>query len=75
MVVVQLKNCRELLNAWDAVRSQIIRGEVDGLAACLRGVKGEQVMFAGEYLADPEAALQASLALSWELTKVERKLP
>ena len=69
-MVVDLRNCRDLLNAWSAMRARIVKGEIHGLAMCVKDENGvETVLFAGDYRDEPGAALRASLSMSWELTK------
>jgi hypothetical protein len=68
--VVDLQTCRDLLEAWETVRSQIVKGEIHALAVCAKNRSGEEtVIFAGDYKDEPDAALSAAMRLSWELTK------
>lgn len=70
MVLVNLQNCRDLLGEWDAMRARILKGEVSGWAICVRDPRGiESAEFAGSYRDEPDAALRASLHMSWELTR------
>lgn len=69
-MIVDLSKCRDLLDLWNAVRVQIVNGEFHGLAVCAKDARGaETVFFSGTYRDAPNAALQASLSMSWELTK------
>lgn len=68
--VVNLGTCRDLLKLADALRQSIIAGQARGAAVCVKNRDGtETVLFAGEYREDPEAALKAAMAISWEITK------
>jgi hypothetical protein len=70
MKVVQLGECRDLLRHWDKVRRHILRGKVKGWGITLLSEDGQETIFvAGDYEQDPAARLQASLRLSWELTR------
>ena len=75
MKVVQLADCRELLDAWNEVRTLIVRGETKGLALCLKQWDDdERIMLAGDYRSDPRGGLKAAMRMSWELTKEEDQL-
>lgn len=68
--VVNLGVCRDLLRLSDNLRNSIVRGKARGIALCIRDDEGgETVVFAGDYRHDPEAALRAAMAISWEITK------
>lgn len=68
--VVDLGTCRDLLKLSDALRHLIISGQAQGAAVCVKTRDGmETVLFAGDYRDDPEAALKAAMAISWEITK------
>jgi hypothetical protein len=70
MKVVNLIECREMLVAWDEVRLQIVRGEIQGLAICAKGWDGfERVTFAGAYYSDPQSALKMAMRVSWNMTQ------
>lgn len=71
MVVVNLQNCRNLLGEWDAMRARILKGEVSGWAMCVMDEHGaDRSQFAGSYRDEPDAALRASLSMSWELIRL-----
>ena len=75
-MVLDFRNCGDLLNAWAAVRAQIVRGEIRGLAVCVKDACGvERVFFAGDYRDEPAAALRVSLSMSWELTRQGSEVP
>lgn len=70
MNVVNLGECRDLLKAWNSVRSKILRGEIKGFAlTILDWEDAESVYFAGFYRDQNESAAKAALRMSWELTK------
>jgi hypothetical protein len=68
--VVNLNNCRDLLGKWSILRERIVRGEVSGIAVCIKGRDGEEtVVLCGDYDANPSAALKAAMKMSWALTQ------
>lgn len=76
MNVVHLGECRDLLQSWDRVRSEILRGHVQGFALCIKDWHDqERVFFAGTYQAEHESAASAALRMSWELTKESTTVP
>lgn len=70
MQVVDLAGTRDLLQAWETVRVQILKGNIRGWALCLAEWGGaETVSFAGSYAHCGESAASAALRMSWEITK------
>jgi hypothetical protein len=68
--VVDLNNCRDLLEKWQTVRGRITQGRVRSFAICILDDSGDEVIvLAGDYDTDPEAALRASMKMSIELTR------
>lgn len=74
--VLDLTVCRDLLKVSDRLRSSIVKGQARGVALCVKNADGsESVIFAGSYLDDPEGALKAAMAMSWEMTKADGPTP
>lgn len=70
MQVTNLSECRDLLQAWEAVRREILKGNIRGWAICLADWSGDdRVLFAGEFLTSKQEAASAALRMSWAITK------
>ena len=70
MQVVNLGSCRELLKAWEAVRTEILKGNVRGMTVRLQLWDGDsRIMFAGDGDGSSLDAAREMLHLSWEITK------
>lgn len=68
--VVSLKECRDLLGKWSALRERILRGEITGIAVCVKDRDGfETVVLSGDYDANPFAALEAAMRMCWDLAQ------
>lgn len=70
--VIDLSQCKDLLGKCDELRALILKGKVQGWAMCFMNHRGEETIFlAGNYERNAEDALQASMNISWEMTKLE----
>jgi hypothetical protein len=59
---------RDLLKCWEQIKAQVAKGR--SFAVCIEGQNGEDSVFlAGRYRHDRARALDASMRISWELTK------
>lgn len=70
MKVIDMGQVRDLLKDWDDVAKAIRQGRIKAWALTLRSTEGkEAVYFGGDFKDDSGARLNASMAMSWEMTK------
>lgn len=70
--VIDLSECKNLLAKCDELRALILRGKVQGWAMCFKNHRNEETIFlAGNYERNADQALEASMNISWEMTKLE----
>lgn len=73
MNVVDLRECRSLLQLWSDVRRKMIQGQTTGLLVCVKRPDGSaDVVFAGDYETNPNEAVRAAMQRSWDLTQTTR---
>jgi hypothetical protein len=65
MKIVKLDDCRQLLGQIEDIRGLILRGEVSGIACCIRDTDGAETLHvAGEYRRNKDLCSRAALRMS-----------
>jgi hypothetical protein len=68
--VVNLSDCRSMLQLWSDVRQQLVAGKTPGVMVCVKQPDGSaKVFFMGDYEADPDEAVNASMSSAWEVKR------